>query len=222
MNHNHVLQRIRSVIFGMEDGLVSMWGLVVGVSVGSHSSGAVILAGLAGAVPAALSMAAGEYLSSKAKREVQNAAILRIERLVTNNKKAALKRLERHYKKEGFSEKQAKAIVKLIKSKKHQIVQQLVEEEGNVETVLENPGSNSLFMFTSFMLASLFPITPFMLFEIPSAQTVSFLLTGMLLFGIGATKTRVTKTNWLRSGLEMLFIGGLAGISGYLIGGFFA
>lgn len=222
MDHNRVLQQIRSVIFGMEDGLVSMWGLVIGVSVGSQSSASVILAGLAGAIPAALSMAAGEYLSSKSKREMQDAAIVTIEQQVKKNKKAALKRLARHYIKEGFTQKQVGLLIRLIRRNAKKIVQQLIESEGHVEETLEHPAKNAALMFTSFLLASLFPILPFMMFELSLAQQVSFVLTAVMLFVIGASKTKVTKKQWWKSGFEMLLIGGLAGVSGYLIGNAFS
>ncbi len=222
MDHHRVLQQIRSVIFGMEDGLVSMWGLVVGVSVGSQASSAVILAGLAGAVPAALSMAAGEYLSSKSKREVQDVTVTNIEQLVKKHRKAALKRLARHYIKEGFTQKQVGLLIRLIRRNAKKIVQQLVESEGQIEETLEHPAKNAALMFSSFLLASLFPIVPFMVFELALAQRVSFVLTAAMLFVIGASKTKVTKKQWWKSGFEMLVIGGLAGVSGYLIGNAFS
>jgi len=222
MKHHHLLNKIRSIIFGMEDGLVSIWGLVVGVSVGSHSSSTVILAGLAGAVSAALSMAAGEYLSSKSKRELQDACISKIQRQVKRNKKLALKKLKTHYIQDGFSNKQATMMVKaMARSNKH-IIQQLVEAEGHTQTTLENPEQNAGYMFGSFILAALFPIGPFIFLPLVQAQQTSLVLTAVMLFIVGSTKAQATRKSWFASGFEMLIIGSLAGAAGYIVGNFFA
>ncbi|MFQ5620616.1 MAG: VIT1/CCC1 transporter family protein [Candidatus Nanoarchaeia archaeon] len=222
MHEDDIIKKIRSIVFGMEDGLVSIWGLVVGVSVGSNSSQAVILAGIAGAVSAALSMAAGEYLSSKSKREVQVAAINRIRKQVKRNKKAALKRLKNHYIDEGFTEKQAKTMISAMARSDKKIIQQLVESEGHVKQTLEQPQQNAYYMFFSFIIAALFPIAPFILQPIAQAQQTSLVVTAIALFLVGATKSQATEKSWFKSGAEMLVIGSLAGAAGYLVGNFFA
>lgn len=218
-----VLQKIRPIIFGMEDGLVSIWGLVVGVAVGSSSSNAVILAGLAGAVSAALSMAAGEYISSKSKREVQDAHIQVIRKKVKTNKKAVLNRLKKHWTKdEGLTNAEASTMAKIYGKSNERLIHHVFETDGFIESTLEKPTSNAALMFGSFVLAAMFPIGPFFFYPLAQAETFSFVLTGAALFTVGALKTEYTDKPWYKSGLEMLIIGAIAGLGGYIVGNYFA
>jgi predicted membrane protein (TIGR00267 family) len=81
-----------------------------------------------------------------------------------------------------------------------------------------SPLQGALVMGTAFGIGALVPILPYLLLPIPQAIWISPALTGAVLFGVGALKTRLTRRNPIRSGLEILVIGAAAGIVGYFFG----
>ena len=99
---NNFSNIIRDFVFGMEDGLVSNLGLVLGVYVGGGGHYAIILAGMASMIAGAFSMSAGSYLSSKSQREVYEYEISEAKEKLKKNPKKYLKEMGGLLKKEGF------------------------------------------------------------------------------------------------------------------------
>jgi len=222
MNRKYVteslLLRMRSLIFGIEDGIISIWGLVLGVSVGSHDSFIVILAGLAGAIPAALSMAAGDYLSSKSQREVQESKIAKIKNNIRKDKQVVLESLRRNYLHEGFTSKEINPWMLRLSKNNKLLLRKYEEEHGISPENFDNPLKNALTILLAFLVGSLIPLVPFFLLEIKTAQIISLFMAVITLFIVGAVKTKFTEKVWWKSGLEMLSIGLLAGVIGFAIG----
>src|SRR3989338_5326324 len=121
---------VRSIIFGVEDGIVSTWGLVVCVSAATHDSSLVILAGLAAAIPGALSMAAGDYLGSKSKRELQECCVGDARENIHRRKKSILARLSRRYRAEGFTEREIAPWLGRLSTNKTLLLRKYEEEYG--------------------------------------------------------------------------------------------
>ena len=166
---------IRELTFGVEDGLVSTLGFVVGMTTAAVSSRIIIIGGVAEAVAAGISMAAGTYLSVKSQAEFFSS----LGRRLSNKKRREISRLN-----------------------------------GPVE----KPGKASLIMFSSFMIMALIPLLPFFFLEADKALKISILATILALFLFGAEKTRITKRSWFRSGIEMMAVGVIAALAGYLVG----
>lgn len=153
---------IRSVLFGVEDSLVSTTGLLVGISMGTDDKNLILLAGLVAIVIEAVSMGAGEYLSDEMVGELD----------------------------------------KLKRNK-------------------ENPLISGAFMFTSYLLAGLVPLLPFVFFDFPLSIVFSVICSLSTLFLMGYIKGKIIHVRPLQSGFKILFVGGLATLLGLCVGIFF-
>lgn len=211
---------IRDFVFGMEDGLVSNLGLVLGVYIGGGNTFAIILAGLASMFTGAFSMSAASYLSAKSQREVFENEIKTAELNLKKNPGQFLKEMEKILKQEGFDEDEIKVMCNHFK--KHNtstfFKNYIQKKLGLAKKRFDLPLRNAFAMFLSFLVGSLFPITPFILFNKDIAIFVAGLLTILALFIVGFVKTLFTKKNWFKSGIEIAAIGLLAGLLGYVVG----
>jgi len=81
----------------------------------------------------------------------------------------------------------------------------------------DSPFKNAIVTYFSFVIAGLFPVLPY-LFKLESAFVVSCFVVGISLFAVGVLKGIYTKKHWLRSGLGMLFIGGISAVLAYAVG----
>lgn len=210
---------IRDIVFGMEDGLVSNLGLVLGVYAGSGEAIAVILAGLASMIAGAFSMSAGSYLSAKSQREVYENEIKCTKDELKSNPRKCLFDMKKILKAEGFDEDEVKAILHHFEkhNKSTFMINYVQKKLGLSEGRLELPLKNAFTMFFSFLIGSFFPIAPF-IFWTKSSAYISIILTITVLFLLGLLKAKYAKLNPWKSGLEIVFIGVGAGVLGYLVG----
>ncbi len=212
---------MRDFVFGIEDGLVSNLGLVLGVYVGGGSNLMVVLAGLASMFAGAFSMSAGSYLSAKSQREVYEQEITSTRKYLEKNPQKCIGEMKSILVKEGLSRKEIGSLFKDHSRKKHPefICNYLVRKKvGISKKKLDLPFRNAFTMFLSFLVGSAFPITPFILSSGMTAVTYAIVLTIIVLFLVGLSKTYYTKRNWFKSGIEIVLVGIGAGIIGYLIG----
>ena len=209
---------IRDLVFGMEDGLISNLGLVLGVAAAGAPNSTVLLAGFASMFAGAVSMAAGDYLSTKSQREVLDEQLEEEEKKLSSTKEE-LKVIRRLYRSARFTEKEIRHFVKHLSANKRLTLKILAEEAvGIVPEKYENPSRGAAIIFVAFLAGSLSPILPFFLADTKLASMLSLLATGLVLFAVGAYKTRITNRNWLKSGIEMLIVALLAAAAGYAIG----
>lgn len=92
------------------------------------------------------------------------------------------------------------------------------QKEKKEEALYKNPMSIGIFVFFATLAGSIVPLIPFFLMPVKSGIIGSVILSGIVLFIIGAAKAKLTIGDWKRSGLEMLAVGLVAAIAGYLIG----
>ena len=217
---------IRDFVFGMEDGLVSNLGLVLGVYVGGGDAFTIILAGFASMFTGAFSMSAGSYLSSKSQREVYEHEIETTMKELEKNPQKCYRDMKSLLIKEGLGKKEIDLLFK--KSSKYQhskfVCDYMVQKKvGISKEKMEVPLKNAIAMFFSFLVGSAFPIIPFLISKLNSLQlwpaaVISSALTIAALFGVGLAKASHTKLNWFKSGIEVVFIGLAAGLIGYFVG----
>lgn len=150
---------LRSVLFGIEDSLISTTGLIAGISIGSDNKSFVLMAGLVAVAIEAVSMGAGEYLSDEAVQE-------------------------------------------LDKVKRHR----------------ENPLLSGTLMISSYFAAGIIPLAPIIFFGFPLSLIVSLAFAFICLFLIGYIKGKAVKVKPYRSGLKILFVGGIATLLGLAVG----
>lgn len=165
-----LVESIREIIFGLQDGAIGNLGVVVGLAQAGSPNNIILLGGLATMFAQAISMSTGTYLSIKSEKEYFLA------------------------RRKSF---------------------------GRTYVEHKNPLYSAAVMAVAIMFGTLIPILPFLFYV--SMAGVSFVIgiTLAFLFLVGVVKSKYTKSNWLRSGVEMLLIGAAAGIAGILIGSAF-
>jgi VIT1/CCC1 family predicted Fe2+/Mn2+ transporter len=212
---------IRELIFGAEDGLVSILGLVTGVAAGTSSPHVVLLAGTAGAISGAIAMAAGNYLGVKSQAEMHQRWLSEEERSIEERPAHEREELEDYFRERGMNQEELDVCVAAVERRRDFILEEMAAHElGIGQEDLANPIWKAWWMFVAFILGSLFPILPYVLFGRHTALSVSVAATACALFGMGAAKTYYTGRNPVRSGLEMLAIAAIAGVAGFLAGHF--
>lgn len=207
-------------VFGMQDGLISNLGLVLGVWQGGGGKFAILVAGFASMFAGAFSMSAGSYLSSKSQREVYEEEIKFTKAEIRDNPKKFLKEMKTILKEEGFDNDEIKIMLHHFKEHDHSTfsTNYIQKKLGLSERRLDLPLKNALTMFLSFLFGSIFPIFPFIIFPNGLAAIVAIVSTIIALFFIGWTKSLFTKLSWLKSGAEIALVGIGAGAIGFLVG----
>ena len=210
----------RDIILGVNDGLVSMFLLVVGVVGGGLDSGPVLLTALAGALAGAISMAAGEYLATKSQDQVLEAE-LRLERVhIRDHRQQELDQLREMFADMGLLEEDVDMVVTAFDRSDDAILNAMKALEfGFVDSERRSPYRAMVASGALFMVGSLPSIVPFLIFDsvnVALAWATVLALGG--LFVVGVVKARVAKNSWLTSGLENMAIAGVGGIVAWLIG----
>ena len=211
--------RLREVVFGAQDGLVSIVALVTAVAVAGVDNTIVLIAGLAGGLSGMLSMATGAYLGSKAEQEVQRAEIEKEAQELEEHPAEELAELVVLYQREGMSFKEAQAVADHISTDKDLWLQTLVEKElGLSAEVTSNPIKDAATMGAAFSVGAALPIIPYFLADGRAAITASVTaaLTGLFLLGVG--KGRVVNKSPLLEGVLVLLIGAASAAVGFALG----
>jgi vacuolar iron transporter family protein len=214
---------IKSLIYGGLDGIITTFAVVAGVAGASLSAGIVLILGFANLIADGLSMAIGDFLSTKAENEYNNAEYEREKWEVEHYPDGEKKELVEVYMDKGISEEDANTIVNIIaKDKKLWVDTMMVEELGIIQDD-ESPVKNALVTFFSFAIFGFIPLAIHLLsFFIPTISSnpfiVASILTGATLFFLGALKSKITERHWFTSGAEMLIVGGIAAVAAYLVG----
>ncbi len=210
---------IRELIFGAEDGFISILGLVTGVAAGTTSSEVVLLAGAAGAISGAISMAAGNYLGVKSEIEVLQRQLREEAQSIQEHPEIERTELAEYYREHGMTPEELKVCVAAVLRNRDFLMEEMAAHEYGISPQeLKNPAWKAFWIFAAYLLAAIFPVTPYALLPRSSAIIVSILGTAIALFAVGAAKTRYTGLNPIKSGLEMLGIAALAGIAGFIAG----
>ena len=213
------LGRLREVVFGAQDGLLSTVALVTGVAVAVENQTTVLVAGLAAALPGMLSMATGAFLGSRAEQDVQRAEIAREAQELENNPAEELAELVVLYQREGKTYQEARHLADEIAQDKELWLRTLVEKElGISPDETSSPVKDALTMGIAFILAAIIPILPHFFLEGGAAISISIAaaLTGLFILGVG--KGRLVQRSPLLQGLEILAIGAVSAGIGFGLG----
>ncbi len=215
MTFGTILQRLRrsfgnsagTIVFGMEDGTVSIFGLIFGVAATTSNPKTVLIAGASGAVAAAVSMMAGAYLDIETTRDEAKAS-----RLSSASAADALVALPPRLAKAGLTERQSQALTVAVKDNAEAIGGLMLALDGAADT--PNPGEQALWMLLADFFAAAVPIVPFVILAVPQARIVSAAVTLLLLIGLGVGRARVAKRDPLRTIFETVAIGVAAAMAG--------
>lgn len=221
--HSSHGQYIGSLIYGGLDGIITTFAVVAGVAGASLSMGVVLILGFANLLADGLSMAIGDYLSTKAEIEYQQIERERETWEVEHYPEGEKKEMMELYMAKGMNEEDAKSMVDILARNKEAWIDVMMAEELGIVESDESPINNAIVTFFSFLIFGFIPLIAFVSSTfipglINSAFLIACVLTGITLFALGALKVKVTEKNWIKSGLEMLVVGGLTAIVAFLIG----
>jgi VIT1/CCC1 family predicted Fe2+/Mn2+ transporter len=212
---------LRAAIFGVNDGLVSITLLVLGVAGASREYGIILLTGVAGLLAGAFSMAAGEYISMRSQREMFEYQIsLERDELAQYPQEEAAE-LALIYQARGMESTEAKTLALRMIADPEMGLDTLAREELGINPEeLGSPWLAALFSFFAFIVGGLVPLMPYLLSLQRHALLICVLMSTVGLFVVGATISLFTGRQALWGGFRMLGIGGLAGLVSYFIGHF--
>ncbi|CZR00107.1 VIT1/CCC1 transporter family protein [Trichococcus collinsii] len=214
---------IKSIVYGGLDGIVTTFAVVSGVAGASLAMKVVIILGFSNLLADGFSMAIGDYLSSKSENEYNSGLKKQKSREVIENIDDEIASLVSAYENQGMSTQDAQSIAYTLAKYESSFIDQRITNGHGGEEIQEGPLKNAIVTFLSFFFFGMTPLLVYVLsMFVPVLNDhvffVASVLTGVTLFILGALKSRITHSNWLRSGLEMLVIGGLAAVAAYLIG----
>jgi vacuolar iron transporter family protein len=214
---NSLTQSTGTVVFGMEDGTVSIFGLIFGVAATTTDTKTVLIAGASGAVAAAVSMMAGAYLDVETTRDEIKAkrALLRADATFDSGGVAAS--LENRLAKSGLTPQQSAALTGAVQSDRTALSGLLLALQDSPENSL-NPWEQAIWMLLADFLAAAVPILPFVFLPIPEARIVSGAVTVALLIALGIGRARIAKRSTARTVMETVSIGIAAALAGVIIG----
>jgi len=214
---------IGDAIYGVNDGLGAVFGIVSGMAGYTGGSEVVLAAGLAGTLASALSMGAGAYLSSKSQREVYESEVARERAEIETDPQEEILELELFYQLKGFSAQESRTMAEQIAKTPKQFLRALVQEElGLSEETFPNPWRSTLSASVSTAIGGFIPIIPFFFTVGMPAVIASFVISPIAHFIVGASKALVTTRPWWASGMEMTIVGILEAAITYGLGLAFA
>jgi VIT1/CCC1 family predicted Fe2+/Mn2+ transporter len=211
---------LRNVVYGFNDGLTANFGLVAGV-VGASATAAhdvVIVAGMAGLIADALSMGSSGYLAAKSEQEVY-AHEIEMERTEI----ALMPEVERDelaliYEAKGMDAESARKLATQVMANPERMLAEKVQEELGIGEPRMSPLREGWVTGSATAVGALIPVFPFLLWEGTTAIAVSFALSMLSHWLVGAARSVFTGRSVFRSGLDMFVVGLGVAIAGYFVG----
>lgn len=210
---------LRASIFGINDGLISNLSLVIGVAGAAPEGGTVLLAGVAGLLAGAFSMAAGEYISMRSQRELFERQI-EMERMeLETNPEEEREELALIYRSKGIPKAEAERLADTIISDPAVALDTLVREELGLDpSELGSPWGAAAGSFVAFAVGAFVPVLPYLVVRGELTIIATIILGAVALFAVGASLSLFTGRNPLYSGLRMLALATVAASATYAIG----
>jgi VIT1/CCC1 family predicted Fe2+/Mn2+ transporter len=206
---------LRAAVFGANDGLVSNLSLVMGVAGAAAGAAAgnhfIVLAGVAGLLAGAFSMAAGEYISMQSQRELFENQISMEREEMRVMPEVEREELSDIYRSKGLPRAQADAVADRLMEDPEKALDTMVREELGLDPdQLGSPWGAAWSSFVSFAIGAVIPLIPFLLMTGVPATIGALALSFVALFAVGAAVSLVTGRGMLFSGLRQVAIGALA------------
>jgi VIT1/CCC1 family predicted Fe2+/Mn2+ transporter len=209
---------LRAAILGADDGIVSTASLMIGVAAASATKEATLVAGIAGLVAGALSMAAGEYVSVSSQRDAEQADILREKQELATDPKGELAELAGIYRKRGLDAELAMKVAEQLSRAGNRLHVHMREELGLDDASLARPLQAAAVSAASFAGLALLPVLALVLapasFRVVAIAVVSLVSLGVL----GAIGGRLGGAPMGRGSLRVMLGGGAAMATTALIG----
>ena len=209
------------IVFGMEDGTVSIFGLVFGVAATTTDQKAVLIAGASGAVAAAVSMMAGTYLDAETGEDQTKVMASRVTSDLQNDPGAVLQGVTQRLQAVGMANDQAASVKSFLGSQPAVLrgFAMALAMPGDADS-RQSPLVRSLWMLLADFLAAAIAILPFGFLPVAQGRVVSGIVTTLLLVALGVGRAKIGGRSIVRTVFETVSIGVAAAIAGVGIGVF--
>jgi len=210
---------IGDVAFGMEDGAVSIAGLVFGVAASTNDAQVVLLAGASGAAAGAVAMMAGTYLDVQSTRDRAIALRADAARAIAEDPEGHERRVEERLRAEGFSEAEAATVGAALARNPGAMLEFVTSIELGIGSApRESPAAHAAWMFAADLVAAATPVLPFAFLPLETARIVSIVMTTILLVVLGIGRARVARAGVAVTVAQTLAIAATAAAAGVVIG----
>jgi VIT1/CCC1 family predicted Fe2+/Mn2+ transporter len=210
---------ISGVIYGANDGLAAVFGIVAGVSGATGGSQFVLLAGLSGAVASGLSMATGAFLAERSVNEVAAANLARERQEIEEHPEEEREELSLFYQLKGLTKEDADLIAEKLSRTPDAMLKALAAEElQGASEEGSNPTQAALAAGVSTFLGAMVPVLPFFWLRGTAGIITAAAVSLVAHFLVGAAKSLFTLRTWWAAGLEMTAAGVIVGVVTYLVG----
>jgi VIT1/CCC1 family predicted Fe2+/Mn2+ transporter len=209
----------RAAIFGISDGLVSNLSIVLGVAGAHPTAGFVRLAGLSGLLGGAFSMAAGEYVSMRAQRELLERELDIERRELQRRPESERRELVLIYQRRGLEPELARELADRMMATPEMALETHAREELGIDpTSLGSPIQAALSSFVAFGAGAVLPLIPFLIGTGTAAVLAAVVVVGVAAIGIGSALSLFTGRSWAFSAGRQLVVCALAGAITYGVG----
>jgi VIT1/CCC1 family predicted Fe2+/Mn2+ transporter/rubrerythrin len=211
---------VADAIYGVNDGLGAVFGIVSGVAGATNNQQHyVLISGLAGMLASSLSMGAGAYLAAKSEAEVYEAEIAREKVEVEENPEEEIEEMSLFYQLQGFNPEESQRMAERLAEQPDQMVQAMAQHElGLSEHHFPNHWKSATSAAVSTAVGAFIPIIPFFFMSGLDAVIASFAISIAAHFAVGAVKSLITIRSWWASGFEMTLVGVIEAVVTYSLG----
>lgn len=216
-----------NLVYGGLDGIITTFAVVSGVVGASLSPEIILILGLSNLLADGFSMATGAYLSAKSEQEVHAREREHISEQIVKHPEKEKMSLIQGYRQQGYPEEDAQHLAEIISRDPGRWVSTSMAKKLLLLPQKRKPVLEGLAAFIAFAVAGAIPLLIYfadLLLPFSLSATAAFLwamaLSAGALFGLGAAKVFVTRGNALRSGIQMLVVGSLAGLVAFAVGTF--
>jgi VIT1/CCC1 family predicted Fe2+/Mn2+ transporter/rubrerythrin len=217
--HRDAAGWIPGAIYGANDGLAAVFGIVAGVSGATGGTHVVLTAGLFGAIASALSMATGAFLAERSTNEVAAKNLAREREEVARHPEEEKEELALYYQLKGLTVEESRNVVERIAQDPEQLFRAIATEElGGADPERGNPVQAALAGGISTAFGAIIPVIPFFWLRGDTGIIVAAVVSLVAHFGVGAAKSIFTLRSAWSAGIEMTFAGLLVGGATYLAG----
>jgi VIT1/CCC1 family predicted Fe2+/Mn2+ transporter len=208
---------LRDWIYGGIDGSVTTFAVVSGVVGARLSPWIILVMGFANLIADGFSMAAGNFLGTKAEHEDLKRLEATEYRHIEQAPEGEHEEVRQIFRGKGFDGEDLTRLVELITSDRTRWVKTMLTEEYGLPPEVRSPWLAALSTFSAFLVCGLVPLLPYV-FSVNDPLAISVLMTAAVFFTIGSVKSRWSTTRWWRSGLSTLAVGALAAGLAYAVG----
>jgi VIT1/CCC1 family predicted Fe2+/Mn2+ transporter len=208
---------LRDFVYGGIDGAVTTFAIVAGTIGANLSTKIVLILGTANLIADGFSMAASNFLGTRAEREDhERLRLIELHHIdtVPDGEREEIRQI---YAKKGFADNELDRVVELITNDRERWVQTMLTEEYGLAREVRSEWQAAASTFAAFVVCGLVPLLPFVFGQAP-AFSISAVLTAVVFFLIGSAKAYWSPQPWWRSGASTFAVGAIAALLAYIVG----